>query len=520
MIFIVNINAQKFSLNGIPYFKNFTPYVIGDKVKIINTYDSKFSLTEFEDFDQYSVNGVVYTSVLALQNALLPVLFTRSTLGGGGGGVTTLQELLTNGSTAGFNGIENPDAAFEVKMPFNTEDGLASTQTIVTPNSEVYLGIGIAHLVCNVALQYQISINHSKTIKIAKDIMIVADDNFDEGSYQNLEGISTFDTISGILTPSAYLIKAPIPKIGTVVNIRLPYKEESGDYDLATKDELDLKADLVGGKVPSSQLPATVDEILEGFYVNQFYFETTDFVEYIPESNKYYLDLNSNKTYRWSGTQYVSINEGIALGETSSTAYRGDRGKTAYDHSQASGNPHGTTAAQVGAYTTGQVDTIVGSKADKALMLEVVSTNIPLTATTASQKMFGSLGSNADGSFTLGVGVYFIQMNLSFVNAGASQLGFYTGIGDGTSAFSSVNILITSVKGGFTGQAGGTFTRMTSFSSNPVVTNTSSNTNAFSTLAGTFRVTSAGKFYPGISLSNATAAELVAGSYCLIIKVG
>ena len=39
----------------------------------------------------------------------------------------------------------------------------------------------------------------------------------------------------------------------------------------------------------------------------------------------------------------------LALGETLATAYRGDRGKDAYDHSQATGNPHGTTAAQVGA---------------------------------------------------------------------------------------------------------------------------------------------------------------------------
>lgn len=38
---------------------------------------------------------------------------------------------------------------------------------------------------------------------------------------------------------------------------------------------------------------------------------------------------------------------GVSLGETSTTAYRGDRGKTAYDHSQTTGNPHGTTAAQV-----------------------------------------------------------------------------------------------------------------------------------------------------------------------------
>jgi hypothetical protein len=38
------------------------------------------------------------------------------------------------------------------------------------------------------------------------------------------------------------------------------------------------------------------------------------------------------------------IGGGVALGETSSTAYRGDRGKIAYDHSQqTSGNPHNLT---------------------------------------------------------------------------------------------------------------------------------------------------------------------------------
>ena len=38
----------------------------------------------------------------------------------------------------------------------------------------------------------------------------------------------------------------------------------------------------------------------------------------------------------------------LALGETSSTAYTGDRGKTAYDHAQiTTGNPHGTTKADV-----------------------------------------------------------------------------------------------------------------------------------------------------------------------------
>ena len=99
------------------------------------------------------------------------------------------------------------------------------------------------------------------------------------------------------------------------------------------------KADLVGGKIPTSQLPAYVDDVLE--YANLAAFPSTG------ETGKIYLTLDTNLTYRWSGTAYVEISKSLALGETSSTAYRGDRGKTAYDHSQATGNVHGTTASQI-----------------------------------------------------------------------------------------------------------------------------------------------------------------------------
>ena len=75
------------------------------------------------------------------------------------------------------------------------------------------------------------------------------------------------------------------------------------------------------------------------------------------ESGKIYVALDTNLTYRWSGSDYVEISPSLALGETESTAYRGDRGKAAYDHSQiTSGNPHGTTAADVGAITQAQSD--------------------------------------------------------------------------------------------------------------------------------------------------------------------
>lgn len=116
------------------------------------------------------------------------------------------------------------------------------------------------------------------------------------------------------------------------------------------------------GRVPSSQLPSYVDDVLE--FTKRAAFPATG------EDGKIYVAEDTNITYRWGGTDYVEISSSLALGETSSTAYRGDRGKTAYDHSQiTAGNPHGTTAADVGAVPTSRT---VNSKA--------LSTNITLTA--------------------------------------------------------------------------------------------------------------------------------------------
>ena len=107
-----------------------------------------------------------------------------------------------------------------------------------------------------------------------------------------------------------------------------------GVFDLTTK------ADLVGGKVPSSQLPSYVDDVLE--FANLASFPATG------ESGKIYIAIDTNITYRWGGSSYVIMTSSLALGETSSTAYRGDRGKIAYDHSQSTGNPHNITKADIG----------------------------------------------------------------------------------------------------------------------------------------------------------------------------
>ena len=77
------------------------------------------------------------------------------------------------------------------------------------------------------------------------------------------------------------------------------------------------------GKVPSSQLPSYVDDVLE--YDSLSGFPGTG------ESGKIYVAKDTNKTYRWSGSGYVEISASLALGETSSTAYPGNKGKANAD---------------------------------------------------------------------------------------------------------------------------------------------------------------------------------------------
>ncbi len=85
-----------------------------------------------------------------------------------------------------------------------------------------------------------------------------------------------------------------------------------------------LNAANLSGTVPTACLPSYVDDVLE--YTNKASFPATG------ETAKIYVDKATNLTYRWSGSAYVEISPSLALGTTSSTAFRGDYGNSAYTH--------------------------------------------------------------------------------------------------------------------------------------------------------------------------------------------
>lgn len=107
-----------------------------------------------------------------------------------------------------------------------------------------------------------------------------------------------------------------------IVNKEVEITIDYGSYIPTTeKGSANGVASLGGdGKVPSSQLPSYVDDVLE--FNNKSSFPSTG------ESGKIYVAKDTNLTYRWSGSAYVEISPSLALGETSSTAYPGDKGKT------------------------------------------------------------------------------------------------------------------------------------------------------------------------------------------------
>jgi len=175
------------------------------------------------------------------------------------------------------------------------------------------------------------------------------------GDHQHPENTNKVDkttTVNGhALSENVTLTKGDVG-LGNVANERqysaqnpppTPTPAQVGAIPTTEKGSAGGVAELdSGGHVPSSQLPSYVDDVLE-------YPTVLDFP--IPgESGKIYLAIDTNMFYRWGGTVYGPTNPSLALGETSETAYRGDRGKIAYDHSQTvTGNPHHVTAAETGA---------------------------------------------------------------------------------------------------------------------------------------------------------------------------
>lgn len=225
--------------------------------------------------------------------------------------------------------------------------------------------------------------NHVPEVEAVNNLKFLRCDN----TWAEIQAAST--TAAGVVQLSDAVTLEDSTKAATLAAVKKA-------YDKANHEHPYIKSSLMGvangvatldttGLIPAGQLPSFVDDVVEGYMHADklLYTEAGEAGTKITgESGKIYVDLGDGKTYRWSGTAFVVISDTLALGITASTAFRGDYGNIAYQHSQAEHarvdatltekseqngyikingteilvyshpgtgtNPHGTTAADVG----------------------------------------------------------------------------------------------------------------------------------------------------------------------------
>lgn len=161
-------------------------------------------------------------------------------------------------------------------------------------------------------------------------------------AWGNVTGKPSSFTPSSHTHDDRYYTESEIDSKVSTLNTAISGKAASSHKHSAA-DITSVNASAITGVIDASHLPSYVDDVIEGYYSSSKFYKTknsdgTYATEITGEAGKIYVNLNDNKTYRWSGSAYVVISETIALGETASTAYRGDQGKVAYDHASAHGS--------------------------------------------------------------------------------------------------------------------------------------------------------------------------------------
>lgn len=154
---------------------------------------------------------------------------------------------------------------------------------------------------------------------------------------------------------SPYTLRQVLKSYSTTEQIKKLIEEakiNTEDIDLtdyAKKSEIPTKlsqltnddnyVQTIEGIIPSKYLPSYVDDVLQYPKIDEF--------PNPGDAGKIYIAIDTNLTYRWSGTDYVEISKSLALGTTENSAFRGDHGLLAYQHISEIGNPHGLSLSDL-----------------------------------------------------------------------------------------------------------------------------------------------------------------------------
>ena len=144
--------------------------------------------------------------------------------------------------------------------------------------------------------------------------IVLTDDTYYEIIVKDGTNVTTLDYID---SASTHPVRSST--LYTELGKKINQSEKGATNGVATLDS--------NRKIPNNQLPSYVDDVIEGYYHNnQFYEEDTHETLVNAEGGKIYIDIPTGNCYRWGGSTYAKITENLTIGTTSGTAYSGEKG--------------------------------------------------------------------------------------------------------------------------------------------------------------------------------------------------
>jgi hypothetical protein len=257
---------------------------------------------------------------------------TSTELGYLAGVTSNVQDQITDAQDAADDAQSDATQALS-----DAADALAAAQAAQADVDDLVTLSGVAVNATDLGTFTGTTIPDASDVKEALQALETAVESAGSGAQQDIDdhiddtsGAHAASAISN--TPSGNLaatdVQAALNELQSDVDSRIPSSEKGAVNGVATLDE--------SGKVPSSQLPSYVDDVLEFSNLSSFPAEG--------ESGKIYIDLSTNVTYRWSGSVYIQITSGAVASVFNRTgvvtAQNGD-----YTASNITNVPAGTIAA-------------------------------------------------------------------------------------------------------------------------------------------------------------------------------
>ena len=144
--------------------------------------------------------------------------------------------------------------------------------------------------------------------------IVLTDDTYYEIIVKDGANVTTLDQVD---SASTHPVRSST--LYTELGKKINQSEKGASNGVATLDS--------NRKIPNNQLPSYVDDVIEGYYHNnQFYEEDTHETLVVAEGGKIYIDIPTGLCYRWGGSTYAKITENLTIGTTSGTAYSGEKG--------------------------------------------------------------------------------------------------------------------------------------------------------------------------------------------------